>query len=104
MVVILCHWLCDAFSAKRSVNSNSSIYNHCGILSGGERDVLSDVCGRNSHSKGVSVCVVPAVVPRALSKQIPVDRMRTSLKPEVAGQCRLQCSFPNHHTGELSRH
>lgn len=35
MVVILCHWLCNALCAKSSVNSNSSMHNHVGILRGG---------------------------------------------------------------------
>lgn len=49
MVVILCHWLCNALCAKSSVNSNSSMHNHVGILKG--KEVSSDVCCRDKHPR-----------------------------------------------------
>jgi len=65
MVVILCHWLCNALCAKKSVNSNGSTHNHIGILRG-KREVSSDVCYGASHPKGVFVSVLQAGVSWAL--------------------------------------
>lgn len=65
MVVILCHWLCNALCAKKSVNSNGSTHNHIGILRG-KREVSSDVCYGASHPKGVFISVLQAAISWAL--------------------------------------
>lgn len=72
MVVILCHWLCNALCAKSSVNSNSSMHNHVGILKG-EREVSSDVCCRDkprmSPSPSFRALILCALVKQVLANQ-----------------------------------
>lgn len=89
MVVILCHWLCNALCAKKSVNSNGSTHNHIGILRG-KREVSSDVCYGASHPKGVFVSVLQAVVSWALWSSISCGQERiSSQEPGMMSQCHL---------------